>query len=155
MIHRTGLFWKPFISLPFSACNKKAPKPPCVVLVLICYKTVGRSFWMCASLSSFTKYISLLCVWPPAFLFGINDSIWAFMGYHSTQNQSVLAKAKVSQIRKIDGSWYPPETQIPTSPIKVSNQIKHTQPSRFFCQNQHAQNIPVRSAVNSQKAKAF
>lgn len=150
MIHKTGLLWKPFISLPFSTCNKRHLSPPCVVPVLMCYKTVGRSFWMCASLSSFTQYTSLLCVWPPAFLFGIKDSIWAFMGYHSTQNMSVLAKAKVSHIRKTDGSLYPLETQIPISPIKVSNQIKLTQPCRFFCQNQHAENIPGSSAVNSQ-----
>lgn len=77
------------------------------------------------------------------------------MGYHSTQNQSVLAKAKVSHIRKTDGSLYPSETQILTSPIKVSNQIKLTPLSRFFCQNQDAGNIPGSSAVNSQKAKAF
>lgn len=76
------------------------------------------------------------------------------MGYHSTQNQSVQPKAKVSHIRKTDGSLYPPETQIPAS-IKVSNQIKLKQPSRFFCQNQDAENIPGSSAVNSQKAKAF
>lgn len=80
--------------------------------------------------------------------------LWAFMGYHSIQNQSVLAKAKVSHIRKTHGSLYPHETQIPTS-INVSNQIKLKQPSRFFCKNQDAENIPGSSAVNSQMAKAF
>lgn len=86
---------------------------------------------MCAPLSSLIQFILLLHVWSPAFLFGINDSMGfhGIHGFHSTQNQSGLAKAKVSHIRKADGSLYPHETQIPTS-IYVSNQIKLKQPSR-------------------------
>lgn len=66
---------------PFSMCSKRhqSAPPPSVVLVLMCYKTVGRAFWMCAPLSTFIQYISNCSMYDPL-LFCLPLRILSFHG---------------------------------------------------------------------------